>query len=78
MFCCSIKISIRLGMQRGRWQTTNMTVIAMEARVILASLFLSTFSPLRRRFWSLLLSPPDCSDEVPAAAPAVIECCLAL
>ncbi len=35
----------------GRWQTTNMTVMAMEALVMRASRRLSTFSQLRRRFW---------------------------
>ena len=42
-------ISMILGMHLGVWQMTNMIVMAMEARVILASRLRRTFSQLRRR-----------------------------
>ncbi len=54
----SRNISKTLGTTLGVWQTTNMTVMAIEARVILASRFRTTLTPP----W--LLSPSLFEEEV--------------
>ena len=42
-----MNISMRLGTQRGAWHTTNMMVMAIDARVIRPSRFRSVVPPVR-------------------------------